>query len=323
MVNTGSLSEANQVPFQPVTAQRNEGLEHFSQVILYGVAMVSIWGGIFSLAFGQGGTESNYLILGLGGLLSAGMAFVMVENRVRSHNGHLEDPQGYLLGLGCFFLAVGVMWGSRFLIGWADGTGAISGLAGEGVGSWSFTSDTWHPNAGAALVQASLTFGMMLGMMRLMKRYSGSTLFGWAVTVFAPVGLLWVGLGTGLLVRGRLGVELTLAVLCSVPPPCTPAFGPTLPLPSGGRGDDQPASGVYQMVASDGDAFSGYGMLVPLIFLQGYFAYDERLRRELVERISWGMVGIVGMVMVTVMTDHGGQRWSESRPATSVWTQAS
>jgi len=304
MVNTGSLSEANQVAFQPVAAQRNEGLEHFSQVILYGVAMVSIWGGIFSLAFGQGGTESNYLILGLGGLLSAGMAFVMVENRVRSHNGHLEDPQGYLLGLGCFFLAVGVMWGSRFLIGWADGTGAISGLAGEGVGSWSFTSDMWHPNAGAALVQASLTFGMMLGMMRLMKRYSGSTLFGWAVTVFAPVGLLWVGLGTWVSwSEGVVGVELTLSVLllcaasmyASVRSDLAFTFGvaavTTSLLPV-----------VYQMVASDGDAFSGYGMLVPLIFLQGYFAYDERLRRELVERISWGMVGIVGLVMVTVMT---------------------
>jgi len=304
MVNTGSLSEANQVAFQPVAAQRNEGLEHFSQVILYGVAMVSIWGGIFSLAFGQGGTESNYLILGLGGLLSAGMAFVMVENRVRSHNGHLEDPQGYLLGLGCFFLAVGVMWGSRFLIGWADGTGAISGLAGEGVGAWSFTSDTWHPNAGAALVQASLTFGMMLGMMRLMKRYSGSTLFGWAVTVFAPVGLLWVGLGTWVSwSEGVLGVELTLSVLllcaasmyASVRSDLAFTFGvaavTTSLLPV-----------VYQMVASDGVAFSGYGMLVPLIFLQGYFAYDERLRRELVERISWGMVGIVGMVMITVMT---------------------
>ncbi len=304
MVNTGSLSEANQLAFQPVTAHRHDGLEHFSQVILYGVAMVSIWGGIFSLAFGQGGTESNYLILGLGGLLSAGMAFVMVENRVRSHNGHLEDPQGYLLGLGCFFLAVGVMWGSRFFIGWAEGTGAITGFAGEGVGAWSFTSDTWHPNSGAAIVQASLTFLMMLGMMRLMKRYSGSTLFGWAVTVFAPIGLLWVGLGTwASWSEGVLGVELTLSVLmlcaasmyASVRSDLAFTFGvaavTTSLLPV-----------VYQLVVSDADAFSGYGMLVPLIFLQGYFAYDERLRRELVERISWGMVGIVGMVMITVMT---------------------
>lgn len=282
-------------------------MERFSQVILYGVALLAIWGGIFSLAFGAGSSEGNYLILALGGLVSSGMAMMMVEMRARNHDGHLDDPQGYLLGLGFFFLAIGVMWGSRFLVGWAQGTGIAEGLAGEGVGAWRMDHDAWYPNATAALFQTATVLVMMQGMMQVLQRYSGSTLFGWSVVVFTPIGLLWAGLGTWMVwSEGLIDWEITVAVLvlcsasmyASIRSDLAFTFGvaavTTSLLPI-----------VYQMATTmpEEEGFAGVGMLIPLILLQGWFARDERLRRELVERVSWGMVGLVGLVMVASLGD--------------------
>jgi len=54
-------------------------LQKFAQLILYGIAMFAIWGGILAIAFAENSTNLNFLILGVGGLISAGMAIALVK----------------------------------------------------------------------------------------------------------------------------------------------------------------------------------------------------------------------------------------------------
>ena len=57
------------------------GLQKFAQLILFGIAMVGIWAGLLSIAFGEAGenAQRNFLILGFGGLVSGLMALTLVE----------------------------------------------------------------------------------------------------------------------------------------------------------------------------------------------------------------------------------------------------
>ena len=82
VVQQNTLSRTS-VGLQPVSVPRNEALERFSQVIMYCVALVFIWGGILSLAFAEGASELNFLALLIGGGVSSAMAMFMIEVRVR------------------------------------------------------------------------------------------------------------------------------------------------------------------------------------------------------------------------------------------------
>ena len=97
VVQQNTLSRTS-VGLQPVAVQRNEALERFSQVIMYGVALVFIWGGIISLAFAEGASELNFLALLIGGGVSSAMAMFMIEIRVRGGQPSLDQPQGYCSG---------------------------------------------------------------------------------------------------------------------------------------------------------------------------------------------------------------------------------
>ena len=46
-----------------IRTQDDINLEKFAQLIMYIVALIAIWGGIFSIAFDDNATNSNFLIL--------------------------------------------------------------------------------------------------------------------------------------------------------------------------------------------------------------------------------------------------------------------
>ena len=151
-----------------------------------------------------------------------------------------------------------------------------------------------------------------MGQRRLLSRYTGSLDLGWAVMVFTPIALLWVGIGTWTHWSGEaFGWQLGLAmvVLCglsmqmSVQSDVSYTFvisaitTSLLPL-------------VYQLnidevIIDESEQLAAFSMLIPLIFLQGWFAKHARLRRELVESISWAMVGIVIVVMLILFPWDG------------------
>ena len=89
----------------------------FAQLIMYGIATLAIWGGIFSIAFAEDATNQNFLVLGVGGILSAGMALTLVEMQRRKGGDGLHAVHDYLLGISFFFAAIGVLWGTRYLMG--------------------------------------------------------------------------------------------------------------------------------------------------------------------------------------------------------------
>ena len=306
VVQQNTLSRTS-VGLQPVAVQRNESLERFSQVIMYGVALVFIWGGIISLAFAEGASELNFLALLIGGGVSSAMAMFMIEIRVRGGQPSLDQPQGYLLGLAFFFMAIGMLWGTRFLAGWlsADPINLNVFVEGNSSGPWSIDAQNWRAGPNTILLQTVGTVALVLAQRRLLSRYTGALDLAWAVMVFSPIALLWVGIGTWTHWSGEaFGWQLGLAmiVLCglsmhmSIQSDVSYTFvisaitTSLLPL-------------VYQLnldeVVVDGsEQLAAISMLIPLIFLQGWFAKDARLRRELVESISWAMVGIVVFVML-------------------------
>ena len=316
VVQQNTLSRTS-VGLQPVSVPRNEALERFSQVIMYCVALVFIWGGILSLAFAEGASELNFLALLIGGGVSSAMAMFMIEVRVRGSGQELDQPQGYLLGLAFFFMSIGMLWGTRFLAGFvsSDPINLNFFVEGTSSGPWSIEAQNWRAGPNTILLQTVGTVALILGQRRLLSRYTGSLDLAWAVMVFTPIALLWVGIGTWAHWSGdAFGWQLGLAmvVLCglsmhmSVQSDVSYTFvisaitTSLLPL-------------VYQIsvdeVIVDGsEELAALSMLIPLIFLQGWFARDARLRRELVERISWAMVGIVVIVMLLLFPWDGIER---------------
>ncbi|MCH1411307.1 MAG: hypothetical protein L7U48_04405, partial [Candidatus Poseidoniaceae archaeon] len=306
VVQQNTLSRTS-VGLQPVAVQRNEALERFSQVIMYGVALMFIWGGILSLAFAEGASELNFLALLIGGAVSSAMALFMIEIRTKGKGEDLDEPQGYLLGLSFFFMAIRMLWGTRFLAGWvsADPINLDVFVEGSTSGPWSIDAQNWRAGENTILLQAAGTVALVFGQRRLLARYSGSLDLAWAVMVFTPIALLWVGIGTwthwsgdafdwqlGLTMVTLCGLSMYMSMQSDVSYTFTISAITTSLLPL-----------VYQMnvaeVIVDGSMQLGaLSMLVPLIFLQGWFAKDARLRRELVETVSWAMVGIVVLVMM-------------------------
>ena len=67
------------------------GMQKFAQLILFGIAMVAIWAGLLSIAFGgDEQTQANFLVLGIGGLLSGSMAIGLVEFQRRKGGNELQ-----------------------------------------------------------------------------------------------------------------------------------------------------------------------------------------------------------------------------------------
>ena len=85
------------------------------------IALAAIWGGLFSIAFAEDATNSDFLILFLGGFLSAGIAIGWIYAQSKKNNFVLYEVQDYMLGIGFFFATIGAVWGSRWLIGFVTG----------------------------------------------------------------------------------------------------------------------------------------------------------------------------------------------------------
>mgnify|MGYP005717264387 FL=1 len=97
----------------------DNSLQKFAQLILFGIAMVGIWFGLLNIAYpgGEEVSQTNYLVLGFGGLFSGAMGISLVEFQRRKGGDELQDVHDYMLGVGFFFLAVGTLYGSRWMIG--------------------------------------------------------------------------------------------------------------------------------------------------------------------------------------------------------------
>ena len=275
-------------------------LERFTEVIMFGVAMLAIWIGLLSIAFAEDVGEEKFLILFIGGLLSSAVALFMVELQAKKNDNHLMISQNYLLGLSFFFMAVGLLWGVRYLAGYLT----LDFFAGDDFELFGTIED------GEFIANGNLIYGqaigavlMCFGHQRILKRYKGETSFGWAVAAYIPLGLLLVGVGTwiewadyevsyplGTAIVGLSGLSMYTALQSNkaINFGVVSVVSGLIPI-------------VYEILnenAGEDGAGGALSLLVFIIIIQGTLASSEKLKRELVEKMSFILIGEVIIAML-------------------------
>ena len=78
-------------------------LMKLSQIVMLGIGFLSIWGGVFSVAFDEDATNQNFLVLFVCGLASFVVSIGLIELQSKKNGYRLQDIQNYFLGI-AFFL---------------------------------------------------------------------------------------------------------------------------------------------------------------------------------------------------------------------------
>jgi hypothetical protein len=283
-----------------VRTQGDVDLEKFAQLIMYIVALIAIWGGIFSIAFDDNATNSQFLLLFIGGFVSAAMAIAWIELQSKKNAHQLMEVQNYMLGLGFFFATVGTLWGARYLMGFATGTLDLELFGNPNT----YVSDgaDWQPNANGIYMQVIAVIALLYGEIKLLNRYKGATTFGWGVAIYSPLALMVTGvgpwidwsnsivsyeLGLAIIVLSFVSMEAALrsnksmhffvvAIVSGIVPIIYELFNTNAP------------------VGGEGGALS---LLIFIIAIQGYYASKQELRSDLMQKASVLLVGEVLIAM--------------------------
>ncbi len=276
----------------------NSGMQKFAQLILFGIAMLAIWAGLLSIAFGgEEQTQSNFLILGLGGLISGFMAISLVEFQRRKGGNELQSVHDYMLGVAFFFLAVGTLWGTRWLIGFLAGQG-VEWLIPDGTS----TSDIgWIPSANAIYLQLAATLFLALAQTVYLMRLRGVTTFGWSVTTFTPLVVALIGssiwmdwsnnivsweLGIAMISLASFSMWLSLRANSGIIFSVVAVTSGLLPL-------------LYEYNnVDDSGAGGAISLMIFIIAVQGLLASDKRLRQDLMQWTSAFLVGEVILALI-------------------------
>ena len=276
----------------------NSGLQKFAQLILFGIAMVAIWAGLLSIAFfGDETGQQEFLVLGFGGLLSGFLAISLVEFQRRKGGNELQNVHDYMLGVAFFFLAVGTLYGSRWVVGL---------LAEQGF-EWLIPANSpdptitdWNPSANAIYVQMAATVSLALAQTMYLNRLRGVTTFGWAVTTFTPLVVALIGssiwmewsdnivsweLGISMIALASLSMWLSLRANSGIIFSVVAVTSGLLPL-------------LYEYSNEDTGSGGALSLLVFIIGVQGILAADKRLRQDLMQITSIFLVGEVIIAML-------------------------
>ena len=305
---SGSILQTGEPQATPVMTVRPNAtmnsddllLMKLSQGIMMGIGFLAIWGGIFSVAFDEDATNENFAVLFIGGLASFLVSIGIIELQSKKNKYHLYDIQNYFLGIAFFFSTVGVLWGTRYLMGVATGTLELDWFGNPA--DYNGGVD-WSPNAYGIYAQLAGTILLTFGHYRLLKRYSGDTSFGWGVATYAPMAILIAGVGPWIrwsdsVVSYELGISIVVLSMISMEMALRSnkalnfgivAFASGLvPIIYEVLNENAPASG-------EGGALS---LMVFIIALQGYYAARQDLRKEVMERAS---IFLVGQVVVALL----------------------
>ncbi len=281
-----------------------DGFAKFAQLIMYGIAMLAIWGGILSIAFAENATNQNFLILGCGGIISAIMALALVELQRRKGGDGLHSVHDYLLGIGFFFAAVGVLWGSRYLIGIAANNG-IDWLLVEGI---PYADENWSPSANGIYVQLIACTALIIGEYLYLKHLKGATSFGWSIITFTPLALVVAGVGpwlswSGDIVSWELGISIISMSLLSMWLALESNNGLIFSIVAVVAGL---IPLLYEILNENAPADGTGGALSLLVFIiigQGFLAADERVRKGLMELTS---IFLIAEILIAIIVTREG-----------------
>ena len=269
-------------------------LMKMSQVVMMGIGFLSIWGGIFSVAFDDEATNDNFLVLFVGGLASFAVSVGLIELQSKKNGHRLYDIQNYFLGIAFFFSTVGLLWGTRYLMGLATGTLALDWFGNPDL----YTDQDWSPNANGIYAQTLTCLLLTFGHYRLLKRYSGDTSFGWGVATYAPMAVLIAGVGPWIrwsehVVSWELGLAIVCITLVSMEMSLrsNKALNFVIVAFAGGL-----VPIIYETLNTNaplGGAGGALSLMVFIIGLQGYYAARQDLRKEVMERASLFLIALV------------------------------
>ena len=273
-------------------------LMKLSQIVMMGIGFLSIWYGVFAVAFDDEATNQNFLVLFVGGLLSFAVSIGLIELQSKKNGYRLQDIQNYFLGIAFFFSTVGVLWGTRFLMGYATGTMELDWFGEPSA----YTDTDWSPNANGIYAQTITCLLLTFGHYRLLKRYSGDTSFGWGVATYAPMAVLIAGVGPWIRwsqneVSWELGIAIVLISFVSMEMALRSNRALNFVVVAVAAGV---VPIIYEMLNDNAPADGAGGALSLMVFiigLQGYYAARPDLRKEVMERAS---VVLIGMVVVAI-----------------------
>ena len=147
--------------------------------------------------------------MGAGGIISAFMAIALVEWQRRRGGQEVQSVHGYIIGVGFFFSAIGVLYSMRWLIS----------LAAESQewflteGRMDPTLDDWYPEAQAIYLQLAACILLALGQYWYLRKLKGEITFGLAVNTLTPLAVVMIGFGPWLdwsnqVVSYELGISI-------------------------------------------------------------------------------------------------------------------
>jgi hypothetical protein len=307
----GGLSTSGTAPTRPVQvvkpassfSENDLFMMKLSQAVMLGIGFLAIWGGVFSVAFDEEATNDNFLVLFVGGLASFLVTIGLIELQSKKNGYHLHDIQNYFLGIAFFFSTVGVLWGTRYMMGLATGTLELDWFGAPSL----YTEQDWSPNANGIYAQTLTCLMLTYGHYRLLKRYSGDTSFGWGVATYAPMAVLIAGVGPWIrwsenVVSWELGIAMLSITLVSLEMSLRSnkalnfvvvAFaGALVPI-------------IYETLNSNAPADGAGGALSLMVFIiamQGYYASRADLRKEVMERASLLLIGQVVVAIALART---------------------
>ena len=274
--------------------EENIELQKFAQLILYGISLAAIWGGILSIAWDDSTSNEDFFVLGFGGIISAMMAIALVEWQRRKGGNLVHSIHGYIIGIGFFFSAIGVLYTMRLLISIA----AESGIDIFVDIDRPWQEENWQPAAQAIYVQLAGCVLLALGQYWYLRKLNGEITFGLAVNTLTPLAVVMIGFGPWLdwsnqIVSYELGISiislsalsmwLALRTNNGIIFSIVAVFSGLVPI-------------LYEF-AHTPDVIGGEGgalsLMTFIILVQGSLAADDRLRQDLMQWTSIFLVGVV------------------------------
>ena len=272
-------------------------LMKLSQVIMLGIGFLSIWIGIFGIAYDEDATNENFLVIFVGGLASFAVTIALIEVQSKKNDYRLQDIQNYFLGVAFFFSTVGMLWGARFLMGYATGTLELDLFGNPAL----YDDSDWSPNANGIYAQTLAVVILTAGHYFLLQRYSGDTSFGWGVATYAPMAVLLAGVGpwvswSGNEVSWELGIAIVLISIISMEMALRSNRAMNFVIIAVAAGI---VPIIYELLNTGEEVISANGqggalsLMVFIIGLQGYYASRTDLKKEVMERASAVLIGMV------------------------------
>ncbi|MDP6869150.1 MAG: hypothetical protein QGI21_00040 [Candidatus Poseidoniaceae archaeon] len=306
---SGSIPTRSVQVVRPGAKDQNVGnsvVQKFAQLILFGIAMVAIWSGIFAIAFTGDTTSSDFLFLAIGGIVSAVLALTMIEFQIKRGGNEIQNVHDYMIGVSFFFAGLGVLYAARYLIGLAANLGVDLFI--DGNETWADTG--WEPAAEAIYFQMGALVLLVFAERMYLKRLTGTTTFGWSMVTFTPLIVALIGMGPWMdwsenIVSWELGISLIalvgLSMWLSVEANSSIVFS-VVAVTSGLI----PLFYELNNATSDGGAIS---LLVFIIGIQGWMAADSRLKQGIIQWTSALLIGEVILVMIIAGIENDSFDW--------------